>query len=286
MLTKCEPLKKEIVKVLEAVREKKPLVYCITNYVTVGDCANIVLASGASPIMAEDHREVEQIVSAAKAVVLNIGTLRKETVEAMVIAGKKANELGVPVVFDPVGAGATKLRNDTAKMLTDTIRFSVIRGNMSEIRALAGLSSATKGVDAGMSDALTHDNIEAGAKVVSDLAKRLDCCIAATGAIDIIAYGDTAYAINNGHAMMADITGSGCMCSSVVGACLGSGMKNPAVCAAAAIAAMCIAGEKAYEYAAKNGGGIGTFREKLFNYVYTMSEADLMDRGEIYEIKY
>ncbi len=285
-MLKCEAVKDQIIDVIRTVRAKKPLVECLTNYVTIGDCANIVLAAGASPIMAEDRREIEEIVSVADALVLNIGTLQPEIIETMVLAGKKANALGIPVVLDPVGVGATKLRNDTAQMLTDTLGLTVIRGNMSEIRALAGFASATKGVDAGANDAVTLGNAETSAKIVCDLAGKLNCCVAATGAVDIIACTGKAYIINNGHTMMADVTGTGCMCSSVVGAYCGGGLNKPTIEAAAAVLTMCLAGEKAYEYVANGEKGIGTFREKLFDYVYTISEKDIMERGEIYEISY
>lgn len=282
----CEEVKKEIVEVIKAVRERKPLIECITNYVTIGDCANIVLAAGASPIMAEDRREIEEIVSVAGAVVLNIGTLQPETIETMVIAGKKANELGVPVVLDPVGVGATTLRNDTAALLCENIHFSVIRGNMSEIRALAGYGAATKGVDAGQNDAAKLEAIEESVKIVGGLARKLDCCVAATGGIDIVAYNGKAYVLDNGHAMMGDVTGTGCMCSSVVGAYCGGGLHRPGVEALAAVLTMCIAGEKAFEYVDKGERGIGTFREKLFDYVYTIDKKDIDERGKIYEIRY
>ena len=282
----CEEVKKEVMEVIQAVRAKKPLIECITNYVTIGDCANIVLAAGASPIMAEDKREIEEIVSAAGAVVLNIGTLQPQTVEAMALAGKKANELGVPVVLDPVGVGATKLRNDTAAMLCENVHFSVVRGNMSEIRALAGCGASTKGVDAGAGDAAKLDAIEESVKIVGALARKLDCCVAATGGIDVIAYSGKAYIVDNGHEMMGDVTGTGCMCSSVVGAYCGGGLKRPGVEALAAVLTMCIAGEKAHEYVDRDEKGIGTFREKLFDYVYTIGEKDIYERGKIYETSY
>lgn len=285
-MQKCQEVKSKVWQVIEETHRKKPLIECITNYVTIGDCANIILAAGASPIMAEDRREIEEIVAAAGAVVLNIGTLQQEVVDTMVIAGKKANELGVPVVLDPVGVGATKLRNDTAAMLLENVHFSVIRGNMSEIRALAGCSSSTKGVDADEDDAAKLDAIEESVKVVGALANRLDCCIAATGGVDTIAYGGTAYIVDNGHAMMGDVTGTGCMCSSVVGAYCGAGLGMPGVEALAAVLTMCIAGEKAFESVDRGEKGIGTFRERLFDYVYTIGEADIEERGKIYEIQY
>ena len=278
-MKQCETIKNDVLRVIAEVHQKKPMIECLTNTVTIGDCANIILASGASPIMAEDIREIDEIVSAAGAVVINIGTLKPEMTEAMLAAGKKANEVGVPVILDPVGAGASKLRNDVSAQLLEQVKFQVIRGNMSEIRALA------KGVDAGGSDAASLENIEASVSVVRQLSEKLGCAVAATGALDIIAAGDTAYAIQNGHPMLEDVTGTGCMTSSLAGSYCGAGLNLPVAEAVTAVLVMCIAGEKAQEFAAKHAeGGIGTFREKLFDYVYTLSEQDIKERGKIYEL--
>lgn len=284
-MKQCETIKNDVLRVIAEVHQKKPMIECLTNTVTIGDCANIILASGASPIMAEDIREIDEIVSAAGAVVINIGTLKPEMTEAMLAAGKKANEVGVPVILDPVGAGASKLRNDVSAQLLEQVKFQVIRGNMSEIRALAGFTSQTKGVDAGGSDAASLENIEASVSVVRQLSEKLGCAVAATGALDIIAAGDTAYAIQNGHPMLEDVTGTGCMTSSLAGSYCGAGLNLPVAEAITAVLVMCIAGEKAQEFAAKHAeGGIGTFREKLFDYVYTLSEQDIKERGKIYEL--
>ena len=284
-MKQCETIKNDVLRVIAEVHQKKPMIECLTNTVTIGDCANIILASGASPIMAEDIREIDEIVSAAGAVVINIGTLKPEMTEAMLVAGKKANEVGVPVILDPVGAGASKLRNDVSAQLLEQVKFQVIRGNMSEIRALAGFTSQTKGVDAGGSDAASLENIEASVSVVRQLSEKLGCAVAATGALDIIAAGDTAYAIQNGHPMLEDVTGTGCMTSSLAGSYCGAGLNLPVAEAVTAVLVMCIAGEMAQEFAAKHAeGGIGTFREKLFDYVYTLSEQDIKERGKIYEL--
>lgn len=143
------------------VAETHLLVHCITNYVTVNDCANVLLAAGASPIMADDIAEVEDITSLCSALVINIGTLNERTVRSMVAAGRKANSLGRPVVFDPVGVGASALRNETAARLLREVRFSVIRGNMSEMKALAGTGNTTRGVDADTGDVVTEESLEA-----------------------------------------------------------------------------------------------------------------------------
>lgn len=154
------------------IREKRPLVHCITNYVTVNDCANILLAAGASPVMADDTGEVEEMTALADALVINIGTLNTRTVEAMCLAGRRANALGRPVVLDPVGAGATALRTETAKRLLEKIRFTAIRGNASELRALRGTASSTQGVDAAESDAVQADRIDDALAFVCDVDRK------------------------------------------------------------------------------------------------------------------
>ena len=140
-------IKTYIGNLLENVRERAPLVHHITNYVTVNDCANITLSIGASPVMADDINEVEAMTSIASSLVINIGTLNSRTVECMIKAGKKANEVGIPVILDPVGAGATPYRTKVAKTIMDNIELAVIRGNLSEIKTLYGINTKTKGVD-------------------------------------------------------------------------------------------------------------------------------------------
>ena len=283
MLKQCSSIQKDLFAVMKAPKEKKPVIECITNYVTIGDCANIILACGASPIMAEDSREIEEIVAVSGAVVLNIGTLQQETIDTMVVAGKKANELGIPVVLDPVGVGATKLRNDTAARLLDEIQLTAIRGNMSEIKALCGISSNTKGVDASDLDAVTLETADKAVAIVQSLAKKHNCTVCATGKIDIVASPQKVFIADNGHKMLEDVTGTGCMCSSVVGAYLGSGLPLPEAATLLATLTMCIAGELAQEYVTQNKAGIGTFRDKLFDYVYNLTEEDILKRGKIYE---
>ena len=165
----------EIGKLLDEVRNKKPLVHNITNYVTVNDCANILLALGASPIMADDIKEAADITKISSALVINIGTLNERTIESMIASGKKANELNIPVVFDPVGAGASEFRNETTKRIIEEVKISVLRGNMSEIKFISGLESTTKGVDASESD-MQSGNDE-GVNVAKNLANKLNCTV-------------------------------------------------------------------------------------------------------------
>lgn len=240
---------KEAAAVLAAVREKCPLVHSITNYVTVNDCANALLAYGASPIMADDIGEAADIVSISSALVLNIGTLNRRTVDSMLAAGKRANELGVPVVLDPVGAGASKLRNDVTGELLSQVKLTIIRGNISELSFVAGLSAATKGVDAAASDS-GNDAVS----VAKTVARRYDCTAAVTGAVDVISDGKRIVRIHNGHPMLSKVTGTGCMASALTGACAGAG-PDPVFAAVAGVASMGIAGELAFQKAGSTGTG-------------------------------
>ena len=171
---------------LENVRKNVPLVHNITNYVTVNDVANVILACGGSPIMSDDEGDVEDITSICGGLNINIGTLNKNTIPSMYLAGKKANELGHVVLLDPVGAGASKLRTDTAVGLMKEIRFDVIRGNISEIKTLAYGSGSTKGVDADVADAVTEDTLDNAVIFVKKLSAETGSIIAVTGAIDLV----------------------------------------------------------------------------------------------------
>lgn len=231
-------LKNKLSRILEEVKKQKPLVHHITNYVTVNDCANMVLALGGSPVMADDPKEVEEMVSIASALVLNIGTLNERTMESFILAGKKANERNIPVIVDPVGVGATSLRNLTVDRILKEVRLSVLRGNMSEIKNIYGIESQTKGVDS------VDSSLDGGKEIAMELAKRLACTVAITGAVDIVSNGDKTYAINNGHKMLSSITGTGCMTSSLIGVCCGV-EKESIYGALGGIMIMGIAGEKA-----------------------------------------
>ncbi|MEG1550875.1 MAG: hydroxyethylthiazole kinase, partial [Oscillospiraceae bacterium] len=186
-------------EMLKNVREKTPLVHNITNYVTVNDCANVLLACGGSPIMADDAMEVEDITSICGGLNINIGTLNERTIKSMLLAGKKANELNHPTLLDPVGAGASKLRTNTAYKLLEEVKFSVIRGNISEIKTLALGEGTTKGVDADALDVVTDKNLDEAVNFAKNFAIKMNAVIAITGAIDIVTDGKKAYVIRNGH---------------------------------------------------------------------------------------
>jgi hydroxyethylthiazole kinase len=257
--------------IIENVYKKSPLVHSITNYVTVNDCANILLACGASPIMADDKNEVEEITSICNALVINIGTLNERTVEAMVKAGIKSNELGHVSVLDPVGAGASALRTATTFKLLDKVKFSVIRGNISEIRTVASGSGSTKGVDADVSDTVTEENLKEAVSFVKALSKRTGAVIAVTGKIDIVADGEKAYIIRNGHPLMSKITGTGCMLTTVIAAYCAANPERMLEATASAVSAMGLCGELAYEKLVKSDAGTSTYRMYLIDYMSKMN---------------
>ncbi len=226
MINKEELLQK-IPELLNEVKSKNPLTHCITNFVTVNDCANAVLAIGASPIMSEDIEEVAEVVSIADALVINIGKLSHEQVEAMKISSAQANKINTPVILDPVGVGISQLRNKVTLEIIENYKLAAIRGNITEIKTIAKLtgiiseSNTAKGVDVSESDIITQDNLNENADVISKLAAKLDTVILASGPIDILSDGETTIAIDNGDEMMPYITGSGCMLSSADGVHVG-----------------------------------------------------------------
>lgn len=265
---------------LNAVREQKPLVQCITNFVTVNDCANILLAAGGRPTMAEHPLEAAEAVRRADALVCNLGAVGK--VEAMLLAGKEANRLGIPVILDPVGAGGTRFRRDTVKRLLAEVHIAVIRGNASEIRYLAGQQTEGNGVDVSARDEITEETLSSAVAMASELAQKLGAVIAISGRIDVVSDGKTACILRNGCATMARVTGSGCMLTALIGAfCGANGDAFPAVCAA--VAAMGVCGELAEEKRLRNGTGNATFRTDLIDAIFNLTEEQL-EKGVHYEI--
>lgn len=270
-------------KYLDNVREISPLIHNITNYVTVNDCANILLACGASPIMSDDCGEVEEITSICGGLNINIGTLNMNTIPAMFLAGKKANELHHPVILDPVGAGASALRTQTARKLLDEVKFAVIRGNISEIKTLAAGSGSTKGVDADVADAVTEETLLSVVAFAKEFSKNTGAVIAITGATDIVADASTAYVITNGHPMMARITGSGCMLTAMTAAYITANPENVLEATAAAVCAMGLCGEKALETTAHEHAGNSSFRNYLIDKVFRLDSKEL-DKGAKYKV--
>ena len=263
-------------EMLGAVRERNPLVQCITNFVTVNDCANILLAAGASPTMAQDIREVEEAVARANGLVCNLGAI--DLVDSMVLAGKRANELNIPVVLDPVAAGGTTLRRQLSAKLLDEVHFSAIRGNASEIRALAGQASLGSGVDVAAWDAITPENLPQSVALTSDLARKTKSVIAVSGVIDVVSDGTQTVLLHNGCPTMARITGSGCMLTTLIGAFCAAAPEHPFEATCAAMAAMGICGEIAEEKRLQNKTGNATFRTDLIDAVFNLTEQELKER--------
>lgn len=272
-------------EIIKNVKSNTPLVHNITNYVTVNDCANILLACGGSSIMADDIEEVEEITSISNAVVINIGTLNSRTVESMLKAGKKANALNIPVILDPVGAGASKLRTDTTFRLLDEVKFTVIRGNMSEIKTLGKANtSGTRGVDASLSDSITEENIDEAVKYINSLSEKLSAVVAVTGAIDIVADGKKAYVIRNGHQFMSKISGTGCMLTSIIGAYCGANKHSILEATSVAVCAMGLSGELSYEKMKKNDDGTSLLKSYLIDFMSKI-DAELLKEGAKIEIR-
>ena len=267
---------------LQNIKQNKPLVHCITNYVTVNDCANVVLAIGGSPIMADDIGEVEEITKIANCLVINIGTLNQRTVESMLLAGKTANRFNIPVVLDPVGVGASKLRTETTKKLLDTVKFSVVRGNNSELKFIAGLSAKIKGVDADEND--IGDSIDNKVHFVRDLSKKLNSVVAMTGAVDVVSNGEKVYLISNGNTNMSKITGTGCMLTSLTATFVGANTDNILNATVSAVSVMGIAGELGYEYMVKNNLGTGSYRTTIIDNIYKMNE-EIFERENKIKLK-
>ena len=246
---------------LERIRQQKPVIHHLTNWVTIYDCAQVVKTLGASPVMAHATEEVAEMTQIASALVLNIGTLTVDVVQAMHVAAKSANKKGIPVILDVCGAGATSLRDRTCLELLNQARIDVIKGNASEVARVGGQSVRTRGVDA------TEVGVDL-ALIAQQLATQRNATAVVTGPVDIVTDGKNTYRIANGHAMMAHVVGTGCMAASVIGA-FAAVERDPATAAACALAIFGIAAE----VAAQNAPGPATFKERLFDSLYNLDRA-------------
>ncbi len=251
---------------LRLLREQKPLVHQITNYVVMNETANATLALGALPVMAHAPQEVEEMASAAGALVLNIGTLSDHWVEAMLLAGKAANAAGVPIVLDPVGAGATRYRTDTARRLLAEVEVAIVRGNAAEVATLAGRPAEIRGVE---SIGVAPD----GAELARAAARALGIVVAVTGSVDHVSDGRRGVSIANGHALLGTVTGTGCMSTAVTGAFAAVRLDAPLDAAAEALVAFGVAGEAA----AAGASGPGSFHAALYDALYNL-DVDALDR--------
>jgi len=257
---------------LRELRERKPLVHQITNYVVMNETANATLALGALPVMAHAPQEVEEMAAAAGALVLNIGTLSEPWVEAMVLAGRAANAAGVPVVLDPVGAGATGYRTRTASRLLDELEIAVLRGNAAEVATLAGRHAEIKGVE-------SVGTSEPAAELALAAARVLDVVAAVTGPIDHVSDGRRSVSVANGHPLLATVTGTGCMSTAITGAFLAVAPDEPLAAAVCALAAFGVAGEDA----ATGAAGPGSFHMRLYDALHALDPETLDARARVEE---
>ena len=254
---------------LAAIRERKPLIHQITNYVVMNETANATLALGALPVMAHAVEEVEEMASVAGALVLNIGTLSEHWIEAMVLAARSANAAGVPVVLDPVGAGATRLRTETAKRILDEAEIAVVRGNAAEVATLAGREAEIRGVESiGAADS--------GAELAKAAAAALGCVASVTGPVDHVSDGARTIAVANGDALLGTVTGTGCMSTAITG-CFLAVASTPLEASAEALIAFGVAGEDA----AVGAAGPGSFHVALYDALYNLDPATLDSRAKV-----
>jgi hydroxyethylthiazole kinase len=257
---------------LRELRERKPLIHQITNYVVMNETANATLALGALPVMAHAREEVEEMVSVAGALVLNIGTLSGPWIESMLLAAKAANAEGVPVVLDPVGAGATTLRTETGKRILDAAEIAVVRGNAAEVATLAGREAEIRGVESIGAEG-------SGAELAQAAAQALGTVAAVTGPVDYVSDGERVLAVANGHELLATVTGTGCMATAVTGCFLGVRPDAPLEAAAEALVVFGLAGEEA----AEGAKGPGTFHVQLYDALYNLNPETIDGRARVDE---
>lgn len=255
--------------VIQKIREKTPLIHCITNYVTINDCANILLSFGASPAMCEAYDEVYEFASISSALYINLGTLTKEQETSAVLASISAKNHNVPVVIDPVGCPAIKRKIQVINRIAEVGKIDIIKGNIGEIKFLAGMDSETRGVD-------SLDNGESALEACTQLAKKYNCVVAATGEKDFVSDGKSGAIIKNGTEMLTKVTGAGCMLGALCAATCAN-FEDKLISTTAAILSMNIAGEKAYEKAQLPG----SFRIALIDNIYTLSDEEIWKRGNV-----
>ncbi|MGQ9619191.1 MAG: hydroxyethylthiazole kinase [Candidatus Aminicenantia bacterium] len=266
-------LRERVTTVLKKIRQERPLVHNITNFVVMNYTANALLAIGASPVMAHSADEVEDMVSLAQALVLNIGTLDREWIESMIKAGKRANEIGVPVILDPVGAGATPLRTSSAKKIIKEIKLSSLRGNASEILSLRNDGGKTKGVDS------LHE-VEEVWKEGVELSREIGSVVAITGKVDFITDGKRAFRCYNGHPMLRLVTGTGCTATVIIGAFLAA-ERDPLLATSFGLSYFGIAGEKASEKTSSSG----SYGIALLDAIYEIKEEEFAEKMRLEEVE-
>lgn len=255
---------------LAAIREKRPLVHSITNYVVMNETANAILCLGALPIMAHAVEEMEEMVGIAGALVLNIGTLDPVWIDAMELAGRRANELGIPVILDPVGAGATKLRTNSSRRLLEKVRISIVRGNAGEVATLAGIASEVRGVESIAASAPPEE-------IARRFASAYGCAVAITGPVDVVSDGTRTARISNGHSLLGKVVGTGCISSVMVGS-FAAVQPDAFLAAVGGLVALGIAGELAADV---SGEKPGTFHVELYNALYALDTDAIQNRARV-----
>jgi hydroxyethylthiazole kinase len=262
-------IKLKVFSLLEKIRSESPVVHHLTNWVTIYDCAQVVKVLGASPVMAHAVEEVEEMARLAAALVLNIGTLTVEMIEAMKLAAQSANAKGIPVILDVCGAGATSLRDQKCFELLDEVRIDLIKGNASEVARISGAKVRTKGVDA------TEVALDLE-EVAQSLALHRQCTVVITGPEDLVVNGSRRFVVKNGHPLMSRVVGTGCMAASVIGT---FAAVEPDLAIAAAAGLVCF--NVAAEVAAELAPGPGTFKVKLFDCLDGLDEQILAERRRV-----
>lgn len=267
--------------IYENVKKNIPLVHSITNYVTVNDCANIILAVGGSPIMADSALEVEEITSICNSLVINIGTLDERVIDSMIKAGKMANKIGNPTILDPVGVGASTLRLETTFKLLEEVSFSIIRGNASEIKTIYEKSGTTMGVDAKKEDKVRDENLDQMIDMCRELSKMTGAIICLTGAIDIVSDSVNTNVIYNGDALMSKVSGTGCMLSAIIGAYCAANKDDLFDATSLAVAHMGLAGEIASEKLKQTDVGVASYKMFLMDSVSQINQKILKEGVKI-----
>lgn len=263
-----------LAEIIQQTRHKRPLVHCITNYVSANDCANLLLGCGASAIMADDPEEAAEVTAMCDGLVLNMGTPNPRKLEALLIAGKEANRLGHPVVLDPVGVGSSAMRQEAVRKLLEQVRFAAIRGNATEIATLVRGTVAHRGVDADEQ----NDATEANAR---QLTRKTGAVVIVTGDTDLVTDGATLYRVHNGHSMMRTVTGAGCQLSALVGAYVTANADRPLQAALAAVCAMGLCGEIAHRRLTPMDGN-ASYRNYILDAICNLTPQAL-EEGANYE---
>jgi len=267
---------KKFLEIRCEINNCSPLVHCLTNHITINDCANVILEVGGKPIMAEHHAEVEEITAVANSLVINLGNITDERMTSMMLSGNVAKIKKIPSIIDVVGVGCSKLRLNFAKKIIEECCPDVIKGNVSEIKALAGISHNARGIDAGEEDIISQDNLSTSVNIAKKLSQKTNAVVVITGKTDIVAQGEKVYLVKNGCEMLSKITGTGCMLNAIIGTFISSRkLFESAVLGAVLIG---IAGENA-----SIANGTGSFKTLLHDNIFTITDENIIDKIKLEE---